>query len=231
MMGKANGLRATKHKVDMGFNRAYEFERSYFGTSESNDLQNSFEKNLSKQSTTGANSQVQSSLTRAGYMNRQKTTVAEMVADLIERTGLEEYQKEVQALNDNDNKKTAANTEDKDHISMDGPSLIDIPGVKEAITGYINRYNAFQVGPVLNFVMEEIKPTLVENNDGSLGDIEEVNAVMDKDFYSEDPKLKIFITKNLLNHKCKSLNDFTGNNTPVRMDDSVFDILTPSSKY
>jgi hypothetical protein len=217
----------------MSFNRAYEFERNDFGPSESNDLQDSFEKNLSKKSTTGVGDQVQSSLTRAGYMNQKKTTVAEMVADLIKRTGLESYQKEVQAVEEEKTRKTAeeAMVTEENQVSINDPSLVDIPGVKEAINGYIKRYNAFQLEAVLSFVMEEIKPTLIENNDGSLGDIESINEILNKDVHSEDPKLKIFVTENLLSHKGKSLKDFTGNNTPVRMDDGVFDILTPSSKY
>ncbi|HUU88714.1 MAG TPA: hypothetical protein VMX17_13315 [Candidatus Glassbacteria bacterium] len=216
----------------MSFNRAYEFERSDFGPSESNELQDSFEKNLSKKSTTSISDQIQSSLTRVNYMNHKKTTVAEMVADLIERTGLEAYQKEVQAAEEKEKatKKIATKTDIKE-ITMDGVSLLDIPGVQEAITGYIKRYNAFQLEPVLNFIMEEITPTLIENNDGSLGEIEHVNEVLGKDYHSEDPRLKIFITENLLNGQNKSLKDFTGHNTPVRMDDGVFDILTPSSKY
>jgi len=221
----------------MSFNRAYEFERCDFGPAESNELQDSFEKNLSKQSTSSVG-QVQSSLTRSSYLNQKKTTVAEMVADLIERTGLTAYQKEVKAIEESKSKKIAEILEvveqkQNKEPSLDGPSIIDLPGVQEAIMGYIKRYVAHQKDPVLNFVTQEIKPTLQENNDGSLGDIEEVKRIINQDSYSDDPRLSIFVVENLLNNKTRSLSDFTVNNNtaPTAPTDDMFDILTPSSKY
>ncbi|HUU87527.1 MAG TPA: hypothetical protein VMX17_07205 [Candidatus Glassbacteria bacterium] len=221
----------------MAFNRTDEYEYvSSFGSSEASSLQSSFEDKLSKANTNNITSQVGSSLGKVGYMNGyspKKTTVAEMVEEFIERTGLAAYQQEVQAL-ENKNKKVAHEDviqiepkdepKDEDEVSLDGPSLIDIPGVKEAIVNYIQSFNTHQLGPVLNFIVEELKPAIMNMEEKDHEDL------LNIDPHSGDPKLKIFITENIFKDKPKSLNDFTIKNPNTSLEntnDDPFAILRP----
>ena len=216
----------------MSFSRSNEFDRSTFNTSsESQELESAFKRNylnVEKTNITG----MQASLGSVGYLNNyeKKTTVAEMIADYVERTGLAEYQKELQALEQKENNiKTA---QENKEVSMEGPSLLDVDGVEEAINSYVNRYQSFQLAPVIDFIVNEIIPSIKSNNNGSLGDVENINKIISKDPYSEDPKLTIYISDKLLNNNKNPLSDF---NLPQGQQalpkDDVFDILTPSSKY
>jgi hypothetical protein len=174
----------------MSVNRIYEFERVRH-SSLASEVEESLRKHLQDQhfSPNSSNYYVDEiksalgSIDHVAYDNSKKATVADMVNDLMKRTGLSQYLDELKtSISENETLKTAEATDEtfpsvtiKETIDTDGPdgpnppqtstqefSFANVPEMQEAIKKYIENSGAFQIAPVLN-ILKQVKTKLIES--------------------------------------------------------------------
>jgi hypothetical protein len=197
----------------MAFNRTNEYEHH---SGEKSSLEDSLTEALAKAHERPASlaDYIQASLGKSAYVNN-KYTVADMVKDLINRTGLKEYVRSVEAdFGGNGTEKKAypnmpstpqgdePKTEIEFNINVNGPtqsepaeglSLLDAPDVSKNIKNYINSYGAYQAASVIDYVRTELRKNLPTKF-----------AEIDPNF---DPKLIKFIQDNLKEGPDKSVKE------------------------
>ncbi len=163
----------------MAFNRLHEFERvAHKGVA--SEVEESLRKHLQEsQFSPNASNYYVDEIKAAfggmgncvGYNNAKKPTVADMVDDLMKRTGLIEYIDEIQAsIKEGD--QTTKKAEQAPQVGRESPeakteqaiSFANVPEMRDAIEKYVSKNGAFQYAPVLK-ILKDIKMKLIENKD------------------------------------------------------------------
>lgn len=132
----------------MSFGRTYDIERGY-SSELASEVEAALKKHLNEQSFSPNSSayyidQIKSAMGGQSSGFVKNMTVADMVNDLMKRTGLSQYIEEIKASENIQQSKTAQTI-----------TLLSVPEIKESIENYIKNRKAFQTPPVLEWIKGE----------------------------------------------------------------------------
>ncbi len=132
----------------MSFGRTYDIERGY-SSQLASEVEEALKKHLNEQNFSPNSSayyidQIKSAMGGQSNGFVKNMTVADMVNDLMKRTGLSQYIEEIKASENIQQSKTAQTL-----------TLLNVPELKESVENYIKNRKAFQTPAVLDWVKGE----------------------------------------------------------------------------